>query len=76
MDLRSLLGMTTQKPYFTEREKTSRRMIRQLSLMGYGAYEIWEITTEMERLTLSAQEHPDLFPPNQKPLKFIDNQNP
>jgi len=70
MNLRQLLGCVEKKEEMSEWEIMARNLVRQLSLMGYGAYETWEITSEMERLSLSAQEHPDLFPPNQRPPKL------
>jgi len=68
MNLRELLRMQPERP--SEFEMMAKNMVRQLSLMGYGAYEVWEITNQMEVYALEAQEHPDLFPPNQRPLKL------
>jgi len=69
MNLRELLRMQPVN-HLTEFEVMAKNMVRQLSLMGYGAYEVWEITTQMEAYALEAQEHPDLFPQNQRPLKL------
>ena len=69
MNLREILGMKPIQPRMDEHEIIARRMIRQLTLMDYGPYEIWEITRHMEEYSLSAPSHTDLFPPNQKPLK-------
>lgn len=71
MNLREILGMQTPKPRQSEFEIMARNLVRQLTLMGYGAYEIWEITNQMEQYALSAQDHPDLFPPNQKPPRLV-----
>lgn len=66
-NLRQLLGMKPATPQRTEHEIMARRMIRQLTLMGYGPYDVWLIVNEMEQISLDAQEHPDLFPQNQRP---------
>jgi len=67
MDLRKILGMRQVQDQRTEHEKMARRLIRQLTVVGFEAYDVWEISAEMERLSLNATEHPDLFPPNQRP---------
>ena len=69
MNLREILGCCKPAPKMDEHEIIARRLIRQLTLMGFGAYEIWEITRHMEEYTLEAPAHPDLFPPNQRPVK-------
>jgi len=67
MNLRKILGMKEPAPKLDEHEIMARCQIRSLTLLGFTAYDIWEITAEMERLSLQAQDHPDLFPPNQRP---------
>ena len=70
MSLREILGYVKPKPKVDEHEIMARNLIRQLTLMGYGAYEIWEITRHMEEFSLTAPAHPELFPPNQRPVKL------
>lgn len=70
MNLRELLGCCKPEPKMDEHEMMARRMIRQLTLMGFGSYEVWEITRHMEEYSLNSIAHPDLFPPNQRPVKI------
>lgn len=74
--LRQLLGMKPAKRYYTDHEKMARRLVRQLTVLGFSPYDVWEITVEMEQLSLNATGHPDLFPPNQKPVIFSPEQEP
>jgi len=73
MNLREMLGFTKPAPKMDEYEILARRLIRQLTLMGYGSYEVWEITRHMEEYSLTSPAHPDLFPPNQRPVKLNDH---
>jgi len=70
MNLREMLGFTKQERKLDEYEILARRLVRQLTLMGCGSYEVWEITRHMEEFSLTAPAHPDLFPPNQQPVKI------
>jgi len=70
MNLREMLGMVKPEPKIDEFEMMARNLIRQLTLMGYGSYEVWEITRHMEEYSLTSPAHPDLFPPNQRPVKL------
>jgi len=70
MDLRKILGMKKINEQLTEHERMARRLVRQLTLLGFEAYNVWEIAAEMERLALEAPDYPDLFPPNQRPVTF------
>lgn len=71
--LRQLLGMQPDKPQLSEHQAMARRLIRHLTLLGFTEYDVWEITNEMERLSLSANDYPDLFPHNQRPVKVQIN---
>ena len=75
MNLRDLLGYRKPEPKMDEYEILARRLIRQLTLMGCGSYEVWEITRHMEEYSLEAPAHPDLFPPNQRPVKVNPHQD-
>jgi len=70
MNLREILGMQPVRKPMSEHEILARRLIRQLTLLGYSAYDVWEIMNQVENYALAAQEHPDLFPPNQRPQKI------
>jgi len=73
MNLRELMGYIPKRRVMTTYEKEARRLIRQLTFTGLGAYECWEIAEKMAELSLYEQENPDLFPPNQRILRKQSN---
>jgi len=75
MNLREILGFTKPVPKIGEFEIMARNLVRQLTLMGYGSYEVWEITRHMEEFSLTSPAHPDLFPPNQRPVKLNNHRD-
>ena len=69
MNLREILGCVKPKPKVDDIELHARSMIRQLTLYGYEAYELWQISERMVEMSLNYRDYPDLFPQNQRPLK-------
>jgi len=59
-----LLGL--QPPKLSEHEMVARTTARSLTLIGFEAYDVWIIAEHLLELSLNAQEHPNLFPPNQR----------
>jgi len=67
--LRRILGMTPEPPAlptYTEHEMIARRTLRNLTIVGYEAYDIWCIAEQILQYSLAPLDHPDLFPPNQR----------
>jgi len=64
---KSLFQLLGRKPDpITEHEMVARTTTRSLTLIGFEAYDVWMIAEHMLELSLNAQDHTDIFPPNQR----------
>jgi len=68
--LREILGMKTlvKTKQLTEHEQLAIRNVRSMTILEYEAYDVWCVAEIMLEMSLNPQEHPLLFPPNQRKL--------
>jgi len=68
MNLRQLLGFKPIEKTYDEHEHMARNLIRQLTLLGFDAYDVWCVSEHMLKYSLDAPNNSDLFPTNQRPV--------
>lgn len=68
--LRRILRCVTEaEPERTFHEKMAEISVRNLTVTGLHAYDVWLIAEEMVQLSLNSQENTSLFPLNQLPTE-------
>lgn len=59
-------GMNAMKSKLTRHELLAHHLVRQMTIVGNESYDVWCVAELMVQYSLESQDHPDLFPPNQR----------